>query len=47
MKDLWGAGPGGSVQPSRMFEEISICDWGAMINSLDIKRVAEGWKLVS
>jgi hypothetical protein len=32
---------------SRMFEEISICDLGAMTNSLDIKRVTEGWELES
>jgi hypothetical protein len=32
---------------SRMFEEISICVWGAISNSLDIKRVTKGWELVS
>jgi hypothetical protein len=28
-----------------MFEESSICDWGAITHSLDIKRVPEGREL--
>jgi hypothetical protein len=30
----------------KMSEESSICDWGAITHSLDIKRVPEGQKLV-
>jgi hypothetical protein len=29
----------------KMLEESSVCDWGAMTHSLDIKRVPEGCQL--